>query len=396
MFQFATATQIVFGEGALRELPRLVRGVGLRGAQQPDPPSSGVSAWLVLGSARRHEARVRELLESAGLAVDVATVAGEPTVEDVVAIVEAARAGRAELVVGVGGGSVLDAAKAVAALLANPGDPFDYLEVVGRGQPLSRAPLPFIAVPTTAGTGAEVTKNAVLASTAHGVKVSLRSDAMLPKVALVDPELTLSLPPELTAATGLDALTQVLEPFVSCQSNPLTDALSREGLWRGARSLRRAFHAGSDLVARTDMALVSLLGGLCLANSKLGAVHGFAGPIGGLFPAPHGAVCARLLPLVVERNLEALRARDPSGPAIERYTEVARILTGNPSARADEAAPWLAALVDELRVPALKHYGLASAAIPELVKNAQRSSSMKGNPIVLTPEELTRTLEAAL
>lgn len=236
----------------------------------------------------------------------------------------------------------------------------------------------------------------MLASTAHGVKVSLRSDAMLPKLALVDPELTLSLPPELTAATGLDALTQVLEPFVSCQANPLTDALAREGLRRGARSLRRAFHHGGDLAARTDMALVSLLGGLCLANSKLGAVHGLAGPIGGLFPAPHGAVCARLLPLVVARNIEALRARDPEGPALERYAEVGRLLTGDPAARAEDAAPWLAALVDELRVPALKHYGLGAAAIPELVKNAQRSSSMKGNPIVLTPDELTQALEAAL
>jgi len=323
-------------------------------------------------------------------------VAGEPAVEDVLAIVGAARDGRAELIVGVGGGSVLDAAKAVAALLANPGDPFDYLEVVGRGQPLTRPPLPFIAVPTTSGTGAEVTKNAVLASTAHGVKVSLRSDAMLPKVALVDPELTLSLSPELTAATGLDALTQVLEPFVSCQHNPLTDALSREGMLRGARSLRRAYHHGSDIEARTDMALVSVLGGLCLANSKLGAVHGFAGPIGGLFPAPHGAVCARLLPLVVERNIQALRARDPQGPFLERYAEVARVLTGSASAQPDDAGPWLAALVDELRIPALRHYGLSAAAIPELVKNAQRSSSMKGNPIVLTPDELTQTLEAAL
>jgi alcohol dehydrogenase class IV len=383
MFQFASAGQIVFGAGALNELPRLVRGHGTR-------------AWLVLGRARRHEASVRRLLDSAGIGVEVASVAGEPSVEDVVAIVEAARAGRAELIIGVGGGSVLDAAKAVAALLANPGDPYDYLEVVGRGQPLARTPLPFFAVPTTSGTGAEVTKNAVLASKEHGVKVSLRSDAMLPDVALVDPELTLGLPPELTAATGLDALTQVLEPFVSCQANPLTDALSREGLARGARSLRRAFHHGSDIEARTDMALVSLLGGLCLANSKLGAVHGFAGPIGGQFPAPHGAVCARLLPLVVERNIEALRSRDPHGPGLERYAEVARILSGHPAAGADDAAPWLAALVDELHVPALKHYGLSAAAIPELVKNAQRSSSMKGNPIVLTPEELTRTLEAAL
>jgi alcohol dehydrogenase class IV len=383
MFQFATATKIVFGSGALAELPGLVRGFGSR-------------AWLLLGQAQRHGSAVRGLLEGAGVEVEVASVAGEPTVEDVVAIVAAARAGNAEWIVGVGGGSVLDAGKAVAALLANPGQPHDYLEVVGKGQPLARPPLPFVAVPTTAGTGAEVTKNAVLASTAHGVKVSLRSDAMLPQVALVDPALTLSLPPALTAATGLDALTQVLEPFVSCQSNPLTDALSREGMMRGARSLRRAFNQGSDLAARTDMALVSLLGGLCLANAKLGAVHGFAGPIGGMFPAPHGAVCARLLPLVVASNIAALRARDASGPYLARYDEVARILTGRTSATADDAAPWLRELVDELGVPALAGYGLTRAAISELVSNAQRSSSMKGNPITLTRDELSATLEAAL
>jgi alcohol dehydrogenase class IV len=383
MFQFATATRIVFGAGALAELPRLVRGFGDR-------------AWLVLGQAQRHGSVVRGLLEGAGLSVDVARVVGEPSVEDVLAIVNAARTGGAELIVGVGGGSVLDAAKAVAALLANPGDPLDFLEVVGKGQPLARAPLPFVAVPTTAGTGAEVTKNAVLASRQHGVKVSLRSDAMLPKLALVDPELTLSLPRALTAATGLDALTQVLEPFVSCQHNPLTDALSREGLLRSARSLRRAYHDGSDLAARTDLALVSLLGGLCLANAKLGAVHGFAGPIGGKFPAPHGAVCARLLPLVVARNIAALRARDASGVFLARYDEVARILTGRPSASADDAVLWLRELVDELEVPPLGRYGVTAAAIAELVTNAQRSSSMQGNSIVLTREELTETLAAAL
>src|SRR5688572_8867606 len=290
MFQFATATKIVFGAGALTELPRLVRGFGDR-------------AWLVLGQSQRHGPAVRSLLVGAGVSVEVASVSGEPTVEDVLAIVAAARAGRAELVVGVGGGSVLDAAKAVAALLANPGDPLDFLEVVGRGRPLAHTPLPFVAVPTTAGTGAEVTKNAVLASTRHAVKVSLRSDSMLPRVALVDPELTLSLPPALTAATGLDALTQVIEPFVSSQSNPITDALSRDWTARGSRALRRASRDGSDRQARSYMALVSLFGGLSLANAKLGAVHGFAGPIGGMFTAPHGAVCARLLPEVVERNI---------------------------------------------------------------------------------------------
>jgi alcohol dehydrogenase class IV len=219
---------------------------------------------------------------------------------------------------------------------------------------------------------------------------------MLPRVALVDPALTLSMPPALTAATGLDALTQVIEPFVSCQHNPITDALSREGITRGARALRRAFHDGRDLDARSDMALTSLLGGLSLANAKLGAVHGFAGPIGGMFPAPHGAVCARLLPGVVEHNIAALEARDPKSPSLARYTELARILTGRASAEAREAVSWLRELVTELEIPSLRQYGVSAGAIPILVSNARRSSSMQGNPIVLDDAELTRVLEAAL
>jgi len=339
---------------------------------------------------------VSALCASTEVATHVASVSGEPSVQDVLGLIDVARTAGVEFVIGVGGGSVIDAAKAAAALLANPGDPLDFLEVIGRGKPLGRPPLPFVAVPTTSGTGAEVTKNAVLASTEHGVKVSLRSDSMLPRVALVDPELTLSAPPALTAATGLDALTQVLEPFVSRSANPITDALSREGLWRAARALRRAFHHGGDLEARTDMALVSLLGGITLANAKLGAVHGFAGPIGGMFPAPHGAVCARLLPLVVEQNIQALRARAADSPVLQRYAEVARILTGRGSAEADDAAVWLRELVVELGVPPLGSYGLTASHISDVVAKAKRASSMQGNPIALSDEELARTLEAAI
>jgi alcohol dehydrogenase class IV len=383
MFQFATATQIVFGAGALNQLGALAQGLGQR-------------AYLVLGGSGRLRERVEELLKAAGVSVQVGRVGAEPSVQDVLALVHAARAADSDWILGVGGGSVIDAAKALAALLANPGDPLDFLEVVGRGRPLSAPSRPFIAVPTTAGTGAEVTKNAVLAASDQRVKVSLRSDSMLPRVALVDPDLTLGMPPALTASTGLDALTQCLEPFVSCKSNPITDALSRQGLERAALALRRAFHDGTDRAARSDMALVSLFGGLSLANAKLGAVHGFAGPIGGRFPAPHGAVCARLLPLVVERNILALRARAPEHPSLARYADVARILTGRESAHALDAVNWLHELVEELAIPRFAAYGLTAPAIPELVTRAQASSSMQGNPIPLTPEELTQTLHAAL
>lgn len=383
MFSFATATQIVFGAGALAQLSALARGLGR-------------CACLVLGESERHREAASGLLAAAGSRVHVARVGGEPSVADVLELVRGAREQGCDFVVGVGGGSVIDGAKAVAALLANPGDPLDFLEVVGRGQPLRAPSLPFVAIPTTAGTGAEVTKNAVLSAGDQRVKVSLRSDWMLPRLALIDPELTLSMPPALTAATGLDALTQCLEPYVSCKSNPITDALSRQGLERGATALRRAFHDGGDRAARSDMALVSLFGGLSLANAKLGAVHGFAGPIGGRYPAPHGAVCARLLPLVVDSNVRALRARAPQHPALARYGDVARILTGRSGADALDAVAWLSELVEELSVPRLASYGLEPQAIPDLVARAQAASSMQGNPIPLTPEELARTLEAAL
>ena len=232
------------------------------------------------------------------------------------------------MVIGLGGGSAIDTGKAIAALLTNPGDPLDYLEVIGRGQALQQTPLPYIAIPTTAGTGSEVTRNAVLASHEHHVKVSLRSPLMLPRVAIVDPELTYSLPPAITASTGLDALTQLIEPYTCNSPNPMIDAICREGMQRAARSLKRAYQNGSDAAAREDMSIAALFGGMALANAKLGAVHGFAGPLGGLFPAPHGMICARLLPFVVEANVRALQMREPDSPVLKRYDEVAQLLTG--------------------------------------------------------------------
>ena len=322
-------------------------------------------------------------------------VDGEPTVAGAQAAVEAARLHRADVVVACGGGSAIDLGKAVAALLANAGDPLDYLEVVGRGQALTERSVPFIAVPTTAGTGAEVTRNAVLRVTEAGQKVSLRSPLMLPALAVVDPELTLGLPPALTASTGMDALTQLIEPFVSVKANPLTDAICLEGLPRVARALPRAFHTGDDMDARTDMALASLFGGLALANAALGAVHGFAAPIGGRFPAPHGAVCAALLPHVMTANVRALQARGDSG-RLGRFVQVARLLTGDPQASAGDGVEWVARLRDELKVPGLATYGLAREHVDDLVSAASGASSMRGNPIALDATELREVLLAAL
>ena len=324
------------------------------------------------------------------------TVSGEPTLDTVLAGVQKAREEACQVVVGFGGGSVIDAGKAIAALLTNRGNLLDYLEVIGRGQPLTQAPVPYVAVPTTAGTGAEVTRNAVLTSPDHRVKVSLRSPMMLPRLAVVDSELTHSLPAHLTASTGLDALTQLIEAFVCNSPNPITDALCREGMRRASGALRRVYLDGSDTRAREDMALASLLGGMVLANARLGAVHGLAGPLGGMFPTPHGMLCARLLPLVMDGNVQSLKARAPASPVLERFVETARILTGNSAATAADGLDWLKALCTDLAVPPLSRFGLCESDIPQVAAQAQKASSMKGNPIELTERELSGILRQAL
>ena len=387
-FELAAPARIVFGAGSARQAGALAASLG--------------SCALVVTGARPDRAQaVLETLAAAGLRVATFSVEEEPSVETARAGVAAARAAACDVVIAFGGGSTLDAGKAIAALVANGGDPLDYLEVIGRGQPLTRRSLPLIAMPTTAGTGSEVTKNAVLGSREHGVKASLRSPLMLPSVALVDPDLLLGLPAEVLASSGLDALSQLIEPFVCARANPLTDGFAREGLRRSASALRRAYTAAriGVVIAPADreaLALASLLGGLSLANAGLGAVHGFAAPIGGQFHAPHGAVCAALLAPVMQLNVAALRARDPDGPGLVRYREVAALLTGDPAATIEEGLAWVAALCRALDVPGLTRYGMRPSDIPELVGKARVASSMKGNPIALTDAELAEIASRAL
>jgi alcohol dehydrogenase class IV len=382
-FEFATATQIIFGTGRLREVGARAAGLGRR-------------AFVVTGGTAERARLLLDMLAEQKMEVTRFAVAGEPTVETVQEGAGAAREARCDLVVGIGGGSALDAGKAIAALATNRGAALDYLEVVGRGRALTEPPLPYIAIPTTAGTGAEATRNAVLASPEHRRKVSLRSPLLLPRLALVDPELTYSLPSEITASTGLDALTQLIEPFVSARANPLVDGLCREGMARAARSLRRAYADGDDREAREDMCLASLFSGLALANAGLGAVHGFAGPLGGMFSAPHGAVCGRLLPHVMEVNIAALEARARESDALRRYREVACILTGRPEAVARDGVVWVGELAAELRVPPLSRYGMTAEDIPAVVESAAASSSMKANPLELIAAEMREALAAAL
>lgn len=345
----------------------------------------------------RHRERARALLgslQAAGIETSSFAIAGEPTVDEV--RIGARAATGQDVVIGFGGGSAIDAAKAIAAVAANSGEPLDYLEVIGKGQALEKMPIPFLAIPTTAGTGAEVTRNAVLDSREHRVKASLRGASLLARAAVVDPELTLDLPPAITANSGLDALTQLIEAFVSCRANPLTDSFCKEGMTQAAWALRTCYYRGSDRKARESMAWASLLSGLALANAGLGAVHGFAGPLGGLLHAPHGALCAAMLPWVMETNIRALRARTPGHEALSRYQQVAALLTGGAQAAPEEGIDWVATLCRELNVVPLAVHGLERSQIPGLIRSAQRASSMKGNPIVLEEQELREFMERAL
>ena len=382
-FEFATATKIIFGADTLRETGAAARAFGRR-------------ALVVTGRDVKRAGPLLENLREAGVSAAVFFVAGEPELSTIEQGTALAKMESCELVIGFGGGSALDAAKAIAAMLANDGGLLDYVEIIGRGKALTKPSAPFIAIPTTAGTGSEVTRNAVLSSPEHKLKVSLRSPLMLARVAIVDPELTRDLPPAPTASTGLDALTQLIEPFVCSRANPMTDGMCVEGIRRAGRSLRVAFADGKNNSAREDMAAASLFGGLALANAGLGAVHGFAGPIGGSFPAPHGAICAALLPHVMAANLRALRQRAPESAALSRYSEVARLLTGDTGATADDGVDWICKLVSDLQIPRLGKYGIREEHVADLAAKAANASSMKANPVALTPDELAETLRRAL
>jgi alcohol dehydrogenase class IV len=382
-FEFATATRILFGSGEAREVAPAAKELGGR-------------ALLVIGCPPGSGARLSEALKLEGIACTSLAIQAEPSVAWVRQGVDVARREHCDLVIAVGGGSAIDAGKAIAALLANVGELGDYLEIIGKGQPLRHPSVPFIAVPTTSGTGSEVTRNAVLASTEHRVKVSLRSPLMLARLAVVDPELTLELPPALTASTGLDALTQLIEPYVSIRANPFTDGFCLEGLRRVTGSLRQAYHCGRDIAAREHMSLASLLGGLALANAGLGVVHGIAAPLGGMFVAPHGAVCAALLPHGMAINIRAARARAPEGKTLRRYETVARLLTGKPDAVPEDGVEWVRHLCRELQIPPLSSYGIQEQDVPTLVEAASRASSTKANPITLTTNELREVITCAL
>lgn len=381
-FSFSTAGRIIFGPGTADQVSAEAARMGRR-------------VLLVTGSTAR-TGNLETRLSAGGMSCSLFHISREPDVEMVAAGAQLARDERCDMVIGFGGGSVMDSAKAIAALITNQRPIVDYLEVIGYAMPLEQTPAPCIVIPTTAGTGSEVTRNAVIRSPQHRIKVSMRSQGMLPDLAVIDPQLTLTLPPDITAATGFDALTQLLEAFVSAKANPLTDGLCREGLTRCARALKTVYHQGENLDARTDMAVASLFSGLALANAGLGAVHGIAGPLGGMIDAPHGAVCARLLPVVAGANVTALHQKSPHSPTMERFREIARVLTGQPEADIHEGIDWLQAAARELDIPPLIQWGLKEADVTELVDHAQRASSMRGNPVKLDRATVTSIIHEAM
>jgi alcohol dehydrogenase class IV len=381
-FEFATATRIIFGPGTVRQVGTLAAEMGRR-------------AFVITGRSAERAAPIVDQLKERRIEYVTFGVPAEPTTTIVKQGVELARRSASEMVISIGGGSVLDAGKAIAAMLTNAGQLEDYLEVVGLGKPITEDPAPHMTIPTTAGTGAEVTRNAVLGVPEHRVKVSMRSAMMLPDLAIVDPELTYSMPPALTAATGLDALTQLIEAYVSNKANPLADCICREGLARAGRSLRAAYEDGGNESAREDMALASLFGGLALANAGLGAVHGFAGPLGGMTGAPHGAICAALLLYVTQANIEALQKHGAGSPVLLRYDEAASLLIGKAGANAADGLAWVQELCAALKVPPLTKFGLKERDFPQVVAKARKSSSMKGNPVALADDELTQILYKA-
>ena len=406
-FSIARLPRILFGAGRSAELGPVAREFGeralvvVRGHGFVDGPD-----WQRLS---------RQLAES-GVEFEVEGVDGEPspTLVDGIAARHGAAAGRGatvDVVVGIGGGSVLDTAKAVAGLLIPGNSVMDHLEGIGPGQPYRGPSVPFVAVPTTAGTGSEATKNAVLSVRgAGGFKKSFRDDALVAQVAIVDPDLLAGCPPSLIAANGMDALTQLLESYVSSRANVFTDALAlsglaaaREGLvawYEAAAAGRGAEGPGSEAAgARGRMAYAALCSGICLAQAGLGAVHGLASPLGALFPIPHGAACGATLAAATRVNVLALEQREPANPALLRYSVLGRLLTGRSVDDDSEARRALGELLESWRahlaVPRLSAFGITEADIPVITADS-RGSSMKTNPIVLTDGEIATILRESL
>ena len=387
-FSISRLPRIEFGSGALRKLPDIAASYGKRLLLV-----TGANSFLASPQAET----LFDAFRARGLGWEVVKVAVEPSPTFVDATVAALHDERFDAVIGIGGGSALDAAKAVAGLLQPGNSVLDHLEGVGPELPYRGPATPFIAVPTTAGTGSEATKNAVL-SIEGRFKKSFRDERLVAEWAIVDPDLLATCPPALIAADGMDAFTQLLESFVSTRSNPLTDALARSGIMMVKDSLL-SLHREQTTAAREKMAYAALLSGICLAQTGLGSVHGLAAPLGAFFPIPHGVACGTLVATATEVNIAALKARLPDSPALPKYAEVGRRFAMQKGLNGDEARAFLVATLRQweaaLDLPRLSYYRLADADFSRVVANS-RGSSMKTNPVELTDAELTRILKERL
>ena len=381
-FEYASPNRIFFGEGMFSKAGAISSEFGKR-------------ALIVTGSGSVSLDGLLINLQAVDVSGFIFRVENEPDIPMILAGIEHAKANQCDFIIGFGGGSVLDTAKAIAAMLTNPGELMDYLEVVGEGREIPYPAAPMLAIPTTAGPGTEVTRNAVILSPEHQVKVSMRSYKMIPPVAIIDPALTHTMPPEVTASTGMDALTQVIEGYVSKRANPMTDVVCREGILRGARSLIRAYENGNDKTAREDMCYTSLFGGLAVANGGLGAVHGFAGPIGGMFKIPHGVICASLLPFVMKYNVKISDNSQENGQMQSRYRDIARWVTGNSQATIDDGVASIKQLALELDIPGLSALGIDRNDFDLIVEKSKASSSMQKNLIDLDEATLLKILSEA-
>ena len=387
-FSIARVPRIKFGSGCLNKLPAIAAGYGKRLLVV-----TGAQSFL----ASPHAPWLFDAFRQRDIGWEIVKVAGEPSPQFIDATVAALRGQDFNAVIGIGGGSALDAAKAIAGLLGPGNSVMGHLEGVGPELPYRGPATPFIAVPTTAGTGSEATKNAVL-SLEGRFKKSFRDDRLMAEWAIVDPDLLSTCPPALIAADGMDAFTQLLESFVSTRSNPMTDALARSGIMAVKDSLL-ALHREQSAAAREKMAYASLLSGICLAQTGLGSVHGLAAPLGAFFPIPHGVACGTLVAAATQVNIEALKARRPASPALPKYAEIGRRFAMQKGLNGDDARAFLVATLrqweEALALPRLAQYRVASADFARIVANS-RGSSMKTNPVELTDAEITHILEERL
>jgi alcohol dehydrogenase class IV len=379
---FFLPTRILFGKGAINRLPELVENLGQN------------ILFITGKDPDRHGAILRRV-ETCNTKYEIFTVEKEPDVQILYDCIKTARRIKPDVICSIGGGSVIDTGKAVSALLTNPGDLMDYLEVVGRGLQLHNSPMPFIAVPTTSGTGSEVTKNAVVNINDLKIKVSLRSQKMFPLIAIVDPELTINLPTDITASSGMDAFVQLVEAYTSTRANPFISSMIRDGVKLTSSSLLEAVFGG-DFSARENMALAATLSGIALSFSGLGAVHGLSASIGGLFPdAPHGLLCARLFPNVVRENLRQIEIKSYEA-GLKAYLDVFRIISGKDEDSPKDFPLWLDDYIEKFPICKLTEYGIKESDFPEIVKRAKKANSMKTNPVLLDDESLRNILLSSL